>query len=60
MIAAARAQSAQRGWPRRVIAELLDELPPDDPRALRSRRDLRLINRIMGHSALLGNITRAE
>ncbi|HET7608206.1 MAG TPA: methyltransferase domain-containing protein [Gammaproteobacteria bacterium] len=53
MIAAARAASAQAGWPRRVVAELLDELPPDDPRALRSRRDLRLVNRIMGHSALL-------
>src|SRR5690242_3441269 len=53
MIAAARAAAAQARWPRRVVPEQLDELPPDDPRALRSRRDLRLVNRIMGHSALL-------
>ena len=53
MIASARDASAHAPWPRRVVAELLDTLPPDDPRALRSRRDLRLVNRIMGHSALL-------
>ena len=40
-------------WPRRVVPEILDHLAPDDPRALRSRRDLRLVNRIMGHAALL-------
>ncbi len=40
-------------WPRRVVPELLDELAPDDPRALRSRRDLRLLNAIMGHPAIL-------
>jgi hypothetical protein len=40
-------------WPRRVVPELLDELAPNDPRAQRSRRDLRLVNRIMGHAALL-------
>jgi hypothetical protein len=35
---------------RRVLqAELLDQLPPDHPDALHSRRDLRLINRIMGN-----------
>jgi len=39
--------------PRRVRPELLDELPPDDPRAVRSRRDLRLVNRIMGTRSLL-------
>ena len=27
--------------------ELLDELPPDDPDAVRSRRDLRMINAMM-------------
>lgn len=53
MIAAARAAAAQARWPRRVVPEQLDALPPDDPRALRSRRDLRVVNRIMGHSALL-------
>jgi hypothetical protein len=38
----------------RVIEpELLDELPPEDPRSLRSRRDLRLINFAMGHPGLM-------
>jgi Methyltransferase domain len=48
-----RTVPAPARWPRRVVPELLDELAPDDPRALRSRRDLRLVNRIMGHRALL-------
>lgn len=39
--------------PRRVQAELLDTLPADDPRAVRSRRDLRRINWLMGNAALL-------
>lgn len=39
--------------PRRVRPELLDELPADDPRAVRSRRDLRVLNRIMGTRSLL-------
>ena len=34
---------------RRVDPEILDELPSDDPEAIRSRRDLRLINAIMGN-----------
>ena len=33
--------------------ELLDQLPADDRRALRSRKDLRRLNRIMGHVRLL-------
>ena len=32
-----------------VEPEILDELSGDDPRALRSRRDLRLINFLMGN-----------
>ena len=32
-----------------VIPELLDHLPADDPEALRSRRDLRRINFLMGN-----------
>jgi hypothetical protein len=40
--------------PGRVVEpELLDVLPPRDPRALRSRRDLRLLNFAMGHRALM-------
>ncbi len=34
---------------RTVIPELLDHLPADDPHALRSRRDLRRINFLMGN-----------
>ena len=34
---------------RTLQPELLDSLPPDDPEAQRSRRDLVLINRIMGN-----------
>jgi len=34
---------------RTVIPELLDHLPADDPDALRSRRDLRRINFLMGN-----------
>ncbi len=53
----APAQNAEQEtrWPRRVIPELLDELPADDPRALRSRRDLRVVNRIMGHAGMLAH-----
>src|SRR4051812_29774813 len=35
---------------RQLDPELLDHLPPDDPRAIRSRRDLRLINAWMGNA----------
>lgn len=40
--------------PRHLQPELLDTLAPDDPRAIRSRRDLRRINRLMATSSLLG------
>lgn len=36
---------------RRVEPEILDGLDPDDPEALRSRRDLALINGLMGNHA---------
>jgi len=39
--------SAAADFPRRVLPEILDELPASDPRARRSRGDLRRINRIM-------------
>jgi hypothetical protein len=47
MSAALETRSAAPSWPRRVTPELLDELPANDPRAVRSRADLRRINRIM-------------
>jgi hypothetical protein len=36
-----------------VEPELLDELPPNDPRAVGSRADLRRLNVIMGHMGIL-------
>lgn len=38
---------------RRVEAEWLDELPADDPRALRSRRDLRRVNALMANAGIV-------
>lgn len=35
--------------PRRLEPEWLDSLPPDDPGAVRARRDLRVINALMGN-----------
>lgn len=40
--------------PRVVEPEWLDHLPADDPRAIRSRGDLRRINRLMSATSLLG------
>lgn len=42
-------------FPRRLSPETLDHLEEDDPRALRSRRDLRRINRIMGSAGILAS-----
>ena len=33
-----------------IVPEILDSLPPDDPRAIRSRRDLRWIDCYLGNS----------
>jgi hypothetical protein len=38
---------------RRVEAELLDELAPDDPGAVGSRRDIRRLNAVMGNARVL-------
>jgi hypothetical protein len=38
---------------RQVLPELLDELPPDDPRAIHSRGDLRRINKLMGNADIM-------
>lgn len=40
---------------RMVQPEILDTLPPDDPRALRSRRDLRRVNAWMGNARIMAN-----
>jgi len=47
-----------QGAQRRLRPELLDELPPADPRAVRSRKDLQRINRIMGHVSFLADVWR--
>lgn len=44
-----------------MVSEILDSLAGDDPRALRSRRDLRLINFLMGNERwILGQLTEGE
>jgi Methyltransferase domain len=45
---------------RRVEAETLDHLREDDPRAIRSRRDLRRINRIMGSRPIIESLLNAS
>ena len=40
---------------RRVEPELLDTLPPGDPRAVRSRQDLRRVNAWMGNPSIMAN-----
>ena len=42
-----------------VEPEWLDTLPADDAGAAGSRRDLRRLNRIMGHAEILGGLLRA-
>ena len=43
---------------REVRAEILDDLPPTDPRAIRSRRDLRRVNRVIGSCGILNRAAR--
>ncbi len=53
-MSAVRAPTPVRAdWPRRVEPELLDELSADDPRALRSRKDLQRVNGLMGSASIL-------
>lgn len=42
-----------------VEPEWLDELPADDPGAAGSRRDLRRLNRVMGHGAILRGLLQS-
>jgi Methyltransferase domain len=54
-------RAAARGLtaPRRIVrAEILDELPPADARAIRSRRDLQRVNRLMGSCGILSRAVR--
>jgi hypothetical protein len=44
--------------PRLVLPELLDDLPPRDAAALRSRRELRRINAWMGHPRRMAGVLR--
>ena len=44
--------------PRRLETELLDVLPADDPAAVRSRRDLRLLNAVMLHPGIMARRMR--
>ena len=46
------------GIPRRVEPEWLDELAPAEPRAVRSRRDLRRINTLMANAAIVARELR--
>ena len=43
-----------------VEPELLDELPPGDPQAIRSRRDLRRINAWMRHHAIMAGALKSH
>jgi hypothetical protein len=44
--------------PRRLETELLDVLPADDPAAIRSRRDLKLLNAVMLHPVMMARRLR--
>ena len=44
---------------REIESELIDELPADDPRAMRSRRDLRRVHRWMGHTGIMARALNA-
>lgn len=52
------AQSGLTAAQRTVRAEILDELPAADARAIRSRRDLRRVNRLMGNCGILTRAIR--
>lgn len=44
---------------RALVPEMLDYLPPDDPRAIHSRRDLARINWVMGQGAIMARALRS-
>jgi hypothetical protein len=51
-------ESGLSGQRRTVRPEILDELEPADPRAIRSRRDLQRVNGFMGSSGILTRVLR--
>jgi hypothetical protein len=51
-------QEAIMAFPRRLETELLDVLPADDPAAIRSRRDLKLLNAVMLHPVMMARRLR--
>jgi SAM-dependent methyltransferase len=42
-------------YPRRIEPELLDQLPADDPRAIRARRDVRRANTLMMNAGIMAS-----
>ena len=46
-------------FPRAVLPELLDDLPPHDPRAIGSRRDLRVLNAIMLQAGAMASMLQS-
>ena len=52
--------SVVSGFSRTVIPELLDELPPDDPRAIHSRGDLRRVNKLMGNADIISGALKGS
>jgi SAM-dependent methyltransferase len=58
--AAPQSQGERRSaMDRHLEPEWLDHLPATDVRAVRARRDLRLVNRIMGHAGIIAKALRA-
>jgi SAM-dependent methyltransferase len=46
--------------PRRLEPELLDHLPADDPRAMRSRHDLKRVNALMGNVGAMAAMLKTQ
>jgi hypothetical protein len=47
-------------FPRRLEVELLDQLPADDPRAIRSRRDLKRVNTFMSNARCMASLLQTH
>ena len=51
-------ESEHQAMARALEPEWLDTLPPDDPRAVRSRADLRRVNALMGNARIVADLLR--